>query len=89
MLNRREREGGPIAPHLGAWCVDATPSNGIAVTYRFFIPNILYMNGLTLDAATTTLSRARWVDRIFNPAKPRENAWKQLLTRFKTASNKP
>ena len=89
MLNRREREGGPIAPHLGAWCVEATPNNDIAVTYRFFIPDILYMDGGTLDAATTSLVRARWVDRIFNPAEPRENAWTQLVTRHKPASNKP
>jgi hypothetical protein len=82
LLNRQEREGGPRAPHYGAWCVDSAGAGNIAVTYRFFVPNGLYRNGVAMDAAVSCVARARWVDLVLNTEMSPPNAWEQLARRF-------
>lgn len=82
MLNQHERQQGPIAPHSGAWCVDATSLDRIAITYRVFLPNVMYMNGLIMDSAMACITRARWVDNLLNSKPTTENAWARLSRRF-------
>jgi hypothetical protein len=84
MLNRRERDSGPIGGqgHFGAWCVDQGAAGGIAVSYRSFLPNILHLNGLIMDTATECISRMLWADQTMNSKPTTESAWKRLAKRF-------
>lgn len=82
MLNRRERREGTEAPHLGAWCVDKSPTGSLAVTYRFFIPNMCRMKGLIMDTAMCCVNRARWADRVMNGEPSKGNAWQTLAARL-------
>jgi len=87
MLNRRERYSGPFGGqgHIGAWCVDQTPSSGIAVTYRSFLPNLIYMNGLIMDTAMACATRMRWADMTLNSKLTEESGWASLAKRFGAA----
>ena len=87
MLNRLERNSGPFGGqgHIGAWCVDQTPSGGIAVTYRSFLPNLVYMNGLIMDAAMACATRMRWADMTLNSKPTEESGWIRLAKRFGAA----
>ncbi|MCC6143322.1 MAG: hypothetical protein IT368_05905 [Candidatus Hydrogenedentes bacterium] len=84
MLNRRERStdmpGGP--GHLGAWCVHPQPVEGIAVTYRRFLPNFMYAGGLIMDTAIGCIGQMRRVDRIMNFSPTKESPWQHLRRRL-------
>lgn len=84
MLNRRERDSGPVGGqgHIGAWCVDRGPAGGDAVTYRSFLPNLAYLNGLIMDTSMACIARMRWADQTMNAKPTTESAWKRLAKRF-------
>jgi hypothetical protein len=82
LLNRQEREEGPSVPHYGAWCVDSAGARTIAVTYRSFVPSVLYGDGLAMDAAFSCVGRARWVDLVLNAVVSPPSAWEQLAGRL-------
>jgi hypothetical protein len=77
-LNRHERSAGPIAPHVGAWCVDATAAGRIAVTYRSFLPNFAFQSGLIMDSAWSCMTRMNWVDQKMNAQKSTTNPWQRM-----------
>jgi len=81
-LNRHERDDGPITTHTGAWCLDVGPMKNLAVTYRSFLPNILYLDGLIMDASTNCIARMKWADRTMNAKPASESVWKRLASRF-------
>lgn len=81
-LNRYERDDAPEPHHAGAWCVDLSPVGNRAVTYRSFLPNWMYRNGLILDVSTACVARMRWADRKLNGQPTRDNAWNRLAKRF-------
>jgi hypothetical protein len=89
MLNRREKSAGPIGGqgHLGAWCVDNAPTGGDVVTYRSFLPNLVYMNGLIMDTSMACVARMRWADQTLNAKSSRESAWARLTRRFALGSS--
>ena len=71
--------------HIGAWCVDQTPSGGIAVTYRSFLPNLIYVNGLIMDTSVACATRMRWADMTLNSKPTEESGWIRLAKRFGAA----
>lgn len=84
MLNLKEREIGPIGGqgHMGAWCVDESALGVKTITYRSFLPNIIYIDGLIMDTAMACVARMRWADRMMNAKQTTESAWKRLTKRF-------
>lgn len=84
MLNRRERDSGPLGGqgHIGAWCVDRGAAGGHAITYRSFLPNLTYLNGLIMDTSMACIARMRWADQTLNSKPTTESAWKRLTKRF-------
>jgi hypothetical protein len=85
MLNRRERDSGPVGGqgHIGAWCVDQGPAGGgDAVTYRSFLPNLIYRNGLIMDTSLACIARMLWADQTMNSKPTTESPWKRLAKRF-------
>ena len=81
-LNRHERDDGAEPHHTGAWCVDLSPVGNLAVTYRSFVPNWAYQNGLIMDTSVACVARMRWADRKLNVAPTTESAWKRLGKRM-------
>jgi hypothetical protein len=82
MLNRHERVGGSFTAHSGAWCVDNAPPAKLAVTYRNFLPNVMYRGGLIMDASMGCVTRMRWSDQAMNMTPATESPWARLASRL-------
>lgn len=82
VLNRKEREEGPLTSHFGAWSVDKGPSGAPTLTYRGFYPAVSYQDGLIMDMAMICNARMGWADQQLNGKATRGSAWERLANRL-------
>jgi hypothetical protein len=53
------------------------------VAWSRFIPNVLFIPGLSADVATGEINRAAWCDALLFPELPSRNAWELMIAREK------
>ena len=82
VLNRAEHSAYSAATHYGAWCWDEWPNVGRAITYKLFVPNAVYRQGISQDAACSMAKRAIWVEGFLNAEHASGSAWDILAERF-------
>ncbi|MBM4220588.1 MAG: hypothetical protein FJ170_01425 [Gammaproteobacteria bacterium] len=83
-LNQREAAAECMAGLYGAWCVSPpVAGGGDTLSYRAFLPNILYRPGRAQQEFYSLARRAHWVNQLLNPGVPEIDTWEFVRERLK------